>query len=138
MKLTNKQAAFIDEYLIDFNATQAAIRAGYSEKAAYSQGQRLLNNVETQKAIQEAMIERRKANGVTRDSIASEIDDMTAISKQYASEGNTQALNAWIKAIETKAKLYGFYDRLPEEKEEDSGMTKLLLLLLTLERIVAN
>lgn len=38
MALTNKQKAFIDEYLVDFNATQAAIRAGYSEKSAYSIG----------------------------------------------------------------------------------------------------
>ena len=45
-KLTPRQARFVDEYLIDLNATQAAIRAGYSEKTAYSQGQRLLKKVE--------------------------------------------------------------------------------------------
>lgn len=44
--MTNKQKRFADEYLVDFNATQAAIRCGYSEKTAYSQGQRLLSNVE--------------------------------------------------------------------------------------------
>src|SRR5690606_24873160 len=44
--LTPKQAAFAREYLVDLNATQAAIRAGYSEKTAYSQGQRLLKNAE--------------------------------------------------------------------------------------------
>ena len=49
---THKQNAFINEYLKDFNATQAAIRAGYSEKTAYSQGQRLLKNVEVEAAIQ--------------------------------------------------------------------------------------
>ena len=38
MCLTNKQIAFINEYLKDFNATQAAIRAGYSAKTAYSIG----------------------------------------------------------------------------------------------------
>lgn len=51
-KLTPKQQRFVQEYLIDFNATQAAIRAGYSEKTAYSQGQRLLKNVEANAAIQ--------------------------------------------------------------------------------------
>ncbi len=38
-RLTPKQARFVDEYLIDLNATQAAIRAGYSKKSAYSTGQ---------------------------------------------------------------------------------------------------
>lgn len=46
-----KWKAFINEYLKDFNATQAAIRAGYSEKTAYSQGARLLKNVEVSDAI---------------------------------------------------------------------------------------
>lgn len=42
MGLNDKQKRFADEYLIDLNATQAAIRAGYSPKTAYSQGHRLL------------------------------------------------------------------------------------------------
>ena len=52
-KLTAKQKRFCDEYLIDLNATQAAIRAGYKKETAYSQGQRLLKNVEVQKHIAE-------------------------------------------------------------------------------------
>lgn len=60
MALTAKQKRFCDEYLIDFNATQAAIRAGYSERTAYSQGQRLLKNVEVQKYLQERMAEKEK------------------------------------------------------------------------------
>ncbi len=43
--LTPKQARFVEEYLIDLNATQAAIRAGYSAKTAEVQGSRLLGNV---------------------------------------------------------------------------------------------
>ena len=49
--MTEKQKRFCDEYLIDLNATQAAIRAGYSEKTAYSQGQRILKNVEVKSYI---------------------------------------------------------------------------------------
>ena len=45
-KLNARQKRFVTEYLIDMNATQAAIRAGYSKKTAYSQGQRLLKHVE--------------------------------------------------------------------------------------------
>lgn len=51
MNITSKQDRFYNEYVIDFNATQAAIRAGYSKKTAYSIGQRLLKNVEIQNRI---------------------------------------------------------------------------------------
>lgn len=49
--LTPKQQAFVEQYLVDFNGTQAAIRAGYSEKTADQQGSRLLTNVKVQQAI---------------------------------------------------------------------------------------
>lgn len=52
-KLNARQKLFIDEYLVDLNATQAAIRAGYSERTAYSQGARLLKNVEIHARIEE-------------------------------------------------------------------------------------
>lgn len=53
--LNPKQKRFADEYLIDLNATQAAIRAGYAEKTAYSQGQRLLKHVEISAYINETL-----------------------------------------------------------------------------------
>ena len=55
MAMTNKQKRFADEYLVDLNATQAAIRAGYKEKTAYSQGQRMLKNVEIKTYIEEQL-----------------------------------------------------------------------------------
>ena len=54
MKLTAKQERFVSEYLIDLNATQAAIRAGYSEKTAQEQSSRLLSNVMVQQAVSDA------------------------------------------------------------------------------------
>lgn len=66
-KLSPKQERFAREYLLDLNATQAAIRAGYSPKTAYSMGQRLLKNVEVQKAVQSAMDERSKRTEVNAD-----------------------------------------------------------------------
>lgn len=52
-KLTPKQKRFVEEYVIDCNATQAAIRAGYSPKTAYSIGQENLKKTEVMKAIAE-------------------------------------------------------------------------------------
>ncbi|HAA07674.1 MAG TPA: terminase small subunit [Acinetobacter schindleri] len=56
--LTPKQQRFVEEYLIDLNATQAAIRAGYSEKTAKSIGQENLTKPDIQKAIEEAQNKR--------------------------------------------------------------------------------
>ncbi|NCH76690.1 terminase small subunit [Cronobacter sakazakii] len=58
MALTDKQEMFCREYLIDLNATQAAIRAGYSEKTSNEQGARLLANVSVQNRISELKAER--------------------------------------------------------------------------------
>lgn len=51
-KLCERQAAFAREFVVDFNATQAAIRAGYSEKTARTQGSKLLTNLDIQAAIE--------------------------------------------------------------------------------------
>lgn len=67
MTLTPKQAAFVQEYLIDLNATQAAIRAGYSSKDADVTGPRLLGNVGIQEAIQAAMAERSERTQINQD-----------------------------------------------------------------------
>lgn len=53
--MTEKQKRFCEEYLVDLNATQAAIRAGYSERTAYSIGQRLLKDVEVKTHIDAAL-----------------------------------------------------------------------------------
>lgn len=66
-KLAPRQRRFVDEYLIDLNATQAAIRAGYSEKTARSAGQRLLTNVDISEAIAEAEEKRSERVQVDQD-----------------------------------------------------------------------
>ena len=68
-KLTPKQRRFVDEYLIDLNATQAAIRAGYSPKTANEQGARLLANVSIAKAIQEARDKQQERTEITQDRV---------------------------------------------------------------------
>ena len=72
-KLTDRQQQFVDEYLIDLNATQAAIRAGYSVKTAQEQSSRLLSNVMVQKAIAEKMAERSRRTGVNQDRVVLEL-----------------------------------------------------------------
>lgn len=73
MALTEKQKRFADEYLIDLNATQAALRAGYSKKTAYSIGQENLKKPEIQTYIQERQKEREKRTEITQDQVLAEL-----------------------------------------------------------------
>ena len=67
--MTPRQQRFVDEYLVDLNATQAAIRAGYSARTAEQQGPRLLGNVEIAKAVQAAQQVRSDRVQITQDDV---------------------------------------------------------------------
>ena len=71
-RLSDKRKKFVQEYLKDLNITQAAIRAGYSERTAYSQGQRLMKNVEIQAEIAKARKRAAKRNEVSLDRVIEE------------------------------------------------------------------
>ncbi|ULT55405.1 terminase small subunit [Neobacillus drentensis] len=73
VKLTAKQQAFIKEYLIDLNSTQAAIRAGYSEATAKEIGYENLTKPHIAEAIQKAMDERSKRTEITQDRVLQEL-----------------------------------------------------------------
>ena len=72
-KLTKKQQLFVDEYLIDLNATQAAIRAGYSVNTAAEIGCENLTKPNIQEAIAKAMAERSRRTGVNQDRVVLEL-----------------------------------------------------------------
>lgn len=72
-KLTARERAFVRQYLVDLNGTQAAIRVGYSEKTAASQASRLLRKSDVQ-AYRDALLQEQfDAIGVTKHSIAAEV-----------------------------------------------------------------
>jgi len=67
MALSAKQARFVDEYLVDLNATEAAKRAGYSERSAHVQGSRLLENASVSRAIRERQADRAERTEIDQD-----------------------------------------------------------------------
>ncbi|MCG1271884.1 terminase small subunit [Staphylococcus epidermidis] len=69
MKLTKKQEMFVEEYIIDLNATQAAIRAGYSKKTAGQIGEQNLKKLEIQQAINEKLAEKKEKLIMKQDEI---------------------------------------------------------------------
>lgn len=71
--MTPKQQRFVEEYLIDLNATQAAIRAGYSASTAYSIGDENLRKPEIASAVERAMAERSERTAITADYVLQSI-----------------------------------------------------------------
>lgn len=71
--MTKKQKRFVEEYLIDLNATQAAIRAGYSPGSAGSIGEENLKKPEIKNAIEKAMAQLSKRTGINQERVIMEI-----------------------------------------------------------------
>ena len=97
--LTPKQQRFVEEYLIDLNATQAAIRAGYSEKTAKSIGQENLTKPDIQKAIEEAQNKRQEQTQIDAAYVLKrlvEIDQMDVLDIMD-DDGNVKPLRDWPK-----------------------------------------
>lgn len=74
--LTPRQRRFVDEYLIDLNGTQAAIRAGYSQKTARQIGQKLLTKVDIQQAISAAQAARQERTELTADEVIRDLREV--------------------------------------------------------------
>ena len=72
-KLTPKQKLFVAEYVVDKNATRAAIRAGYSEKTAHSSGPRLLDNVGVKAEIDKKLAKLEEKVGLTAERVMREV-----------------------------------------------------------------
>ncbi|EPY9203323.1 terminase small subunit [Morganella morganii] len=99
MALTDKQEMFCREYLVDLNATQAAIRAGYSDKTARSQANRMLTNVDIEKRIQELKSERGERLAIDADYVLQrlvEIDQMD-VADILLSNGEIKPIKEWPK-----------------------------------------
>lgn len=113
--MTKKQKRFVEEYLIDLNATQAAIRAGYSPDTAGSIGAENLKKPEIKSRIDKAMAERSKRTGINQDRVLQElarigfaritdaIDPDTAKIRQDASDDDL----ACIQSIKIKPNEFG-------------------------------
>ena len=105
-ELTEKQKRFCQEYVIDLNATQAAIRAGYSEDTADVQGSRLLGNVKVSEYISE--LQENKA-----DELNITFNDMLRIELSIAQKGEKDSDK--LKAVDQISKKLGFYEKNNEQ-----------------------
>lgn len=104
MKLTPRQQRFVGEYLIDLNATQAAIRAGYSAKTAEVQGPRLLGNVRVAAAIAKGQARLAAKQEITA---AATTARLVAIADKAETMGSVGGLSVARQALMDVAKLNG-------------------------------
>ncbi|MDP3013837.1 MAG: terminase small subunit [Candidatus Subteraquimicrobiales bacterium] len=105
--MTPKQKLFCQEYLVDLNATQAAIRAGYSEKTANRIATENLSKPVIAEAIKEAMAERSEKMGLTQVMV------IEGLLKEARNEGKGSSHSARVAAWATLGKHLGmFHERL--------------------------
>jgi len=115
---TAKQQRFIDEYLIDFNATQAAIRAGYSSDTAKQQGSRMLTNVDVRAAIDDAIRERSSRALVSQDAV------LLGLLDEARHTGDGSSHSARVSAWAHIGKHLGmFIDRVHATGQQARGIT---------------
>ena len=81
MALTKKQKQFVDEYLVDLNATQAAIRAGYSTASARQIADENMSKPDIKNAIEKALAERSKRKGEKEERVMLELTKIDVVNK---------------------------------------------------------
>ncbi|MCY3553721.1 MAG: terminase small subunit [Gemmatimonadetes bacterium] len=102
-KLTKKQQAFVQEYLVDLNATRAAIDAGYSEKTARSIASENLTKPNIQAALIEAQKERSERTQIDQDFV------LELLATEAKGEGPDTTASARVRAAELLAKHLGMF-----------------------------
>lgn len=133
-KLAPMRAKFVQEYLIDLDANAAAIRAGYSEKTAYSQGSRLLKDKLVKAAIEEAMAKREERVQIDQDFVITTIVDMIKKCRggDEAEEFNP---NAVLKATEQLGKHLGMFVTKHEHTGRDGNPIEVETVSSVIRRI---
>lgn len=103
MALTKKQKRFIDEYLIDLNATQAAIRAGYSPGTAQQIGSENLSKPVIRARLDKAIAERSKRTGVNADRVIMELAKIAFVNAEDVIDMDTATVKAGALPEDTAA-----------------------------------
>jgi phage terminase small subunit len=95
-KLTLMQQKFVGEYLLDLNATQAAIRAGYSKRSAEVQGYQLLQIPLVKAAVDKAMAAREKRTQIDADWVLRELAELYQANRtQIYKDGKLLPMSDW-------------------------------------------
>ncbi|MEO4014809.1 terminase small subunit [Pseudomonas rossensis] len=120
-KMTAKQTQFVSEYLQDLNATQAAIRAGYSKRGAKDQAWQLMQRPEIEAAIKAAMEARNQRAQVDSDYVLQRLTaiDQMDLAEIHGEDGKLLPIRQWpiiwrqmVKEVDMKSGKVKFHDKL--------------------------
>jgi phage terminase small subunit len=106
-KLTLKQQMFVKEYLVDLNGTQAAIRAGYSERTATEIAHEYLRKPHIVVAVEEAMNKRAEKTGITAERVLNEIAKMAFLDPRKLFDSDGKPLHITALDDDTAASIAG-------------------------------
>lgn len=122
MALNPKQQQFAAEYTVDFNATAAAIRAGYSQKTAGQKAYKLLHMPEVQKAVQEEVKKRQERTQTDGDYVINKLREIADMAAADFTDSNLKFSNK-IRALELLGKHLGLFDpktgSIKPDREDD-------------------
>ena len=121
----DKQKLFAEEYIVDFNATQAAIRAGYSTKTASSIGAENLRKPKIQELISEAIRDRIRRTHITQERVVLELASV-AFADMAKQEESGLAWKDKLRALELLGKHLGMF--ASKSAEQDVGETGVAIL----------
>jgi phage terminase small subunit len=125
--LTPKQELFVREYLVDMNATQAAIRAGYSEKTAYAIGEENLRKPEIASELAKHQQKHAAKLNITVESILVELEEARQLALETGKAGPA------VQASMGKAKLVGLDKQIIDHTSSDGSMTPKPSVVITKE-----
>lgn len=120
-KLTAKEKSFVKEYLVDLNASAAAIRAGYSEKTAGQIGYELLSKPHITVKIQEAMDQRAERTKINADFVLNGIQDVIKDARAMKEHGSA------LKGFELLGKHLKLFTDVQEHKHEFTSMGRVMI-----------
>lgn len=118
-KLTEKQKRFCEEYLIDLNATQAAIRAGYSKRTADRIASENLKKLEVQQHLQQLMRQRSDRTGITADEVLRELQRIAMTETEITGKEK-------MKALELLGKHLGLFQNNADNSEALAKLDEVL------------
>lgn len=136
-KPTKKQQRFIDEYIIDFNGAQAAIRAGYSERTARNIASDLLANPHIKEAVEERQKALQKETQITQERILNELAQIGFANSTDSSmkDGVKYRASSKLKALELMARMTGVLDK---PKDSGADVEQVNQNILSLAELIKN
>lgn len=130
-ELTAKQARFVEEYVLDLNATQAAIRAGYAEKSASVEGARLLANAKVGEAVAAGLKARSERTKIDADWVLTRLAEEAEadLSDLYDDNGHLKPISEWPpiwrKGLVQGIEVEELYEGRGEDREHIGRLRKL-------------